>query len=130
MAKMLFREPNEVRWVGTRPAHRGTQVVKDGSAANATTLLYTVTAAKTLYLTGYWIEKQFTAANCELSFYIRNAGDVLWYRLIRHIQAVAATLAISRSFSFPLEVPAGYDLILYSSAVGGIIYGGFEGWEE
>jgi len=62
MALMKFREPNQVRRVGVRPAHDGTQVLERGSADNATVVLYTVPAGKVFYLCHAWLNVQGVAA--------------------------------------------------------------------
>jgi len=50
MALMKFREPNQVKWVGVRPGHNGTQIIRSQGADNATVELYLVPVGQTFYL--------------------------------------------------------------------------------
>jgi hypothetical protein len=130
MALMLFRERNQARWIGTRPAHRGTQIAKYATAQNATVIVHTVTAGKTLFLVHAAL--MLTASGGGgFSFYIRDAADVDWFWLgagyfpgglvqEHHVFAPA----------FPLEVPAGYDIVAVSSVVANVAKASVFGWEE
>jgi len=110
MAVAKFREPNRARWVGIRPGHDGEQVVKHGWAVNVGTFLfYTVTAGKVLLLDEWFWTCQGAAAN-ESSFYIRDTADVVWLRLTQICSVPAFYLSGGNALSFPIEVPAGYDI--------------------
>jgi len=50
MALMNFREPNQVKWVGVRPAHNGEQINIGNFVVNGAVTLYTVPAGKILLL--------------------------------------------------------------------------------
>ena len=126
MSDMMFREPNQIKWLGSRPGHNGEQVLIDIDTAVATEL-YEVTAAKTFFLTAFSLGV------------IRN-NDSYQELLVRNIlDATVIHLAylgsftsdpggsIGMTFTFPLEIPAGYDFYL-SSAL--ITRGFIAGWEE
>jgi hypothetical protein len=130
MALMNYREPNQVKWMGTRPGHNGTQVDKANTATNGIAIVYTVTAGKTLYLctVSKWVELVAVGIS---SVFLRNVADVFQYNLIYEL-TVAGVLIPHRSVTFwpPLEVPAGYDICVRSS-VAGLTVGSFVfGWEE
>lgn len=130
MAKMLWREPNEVMWRGWRPAHKGTQVASRDSVEGGTKLVYTVPAGQTLYL----VHAQTLALGGALglySSYIRNAADALWFYLT-YGGTAAGFAYFNGPFApaIPLEVPSGYDLCIWSNAVGMLAEGAFFGWVE
>jgi len=130
MALMKFREPNQVQWVGTRPAHRGTQIAANVFVDNVTTIIYTVSAGKTLYLChAILASTSIVAGNGVLK--IRDAVDADWIHLARAYQtALSWGQNYSIPFWPPLEIPALYDVVVLSNAVGCSWLGGIHGWEE
>ena len=52
MALMTFREPNQVKWVGSRPGHNGTQIFGYALATNAVATCYFAPAGKAGYIYG------------------------------------------------------------------------------
>ena len=130
MALMSFREPNQVRWTGARPAHRGTQILKWSEKVNGSTTIHTVTAGKTLYLTSLTAFVQSTAAATAGSVWVRDTLGALVSRLVTAYFLAAGSGSWALPYPFPLEIPAGYDIIAYSSAA--TVYCGacIAGWEE
>lgn len=130
MALMKFREPNQVKWIGVRPGHNGTQTAKYAVAVNQTTILHTVTAGKTLCLvTGSLYTQNSMLGLGQL--YIRNDADAFWFSLCGIFGATLGGYPGQSWHSYPpLEVPAGYDIIVTSSVAGFTVYGSISGWEE
>jgi hypothetical protein len=130
MAMMKYREPNEVKWFGVRPAHRGEQVAKTAQALNATVVVHTVTAGKTLFLVqANLVPLAHTSSYSRM--YIRDGADALWFYLCGANNQAGLTWACP-SFEpmIPLEVPAGYDLVVVSGAATVTVQGSIFGWEE
>jgi len=130
MAAMLYREPNMVKWIGERPGHNGTQVAKSTFANNATVILHTVTAAKTFFLTHYNYEFDPTATGQEGRLLVRNVADVIQYDIVYTAARSIDTDLVSGTFVQPLEIPAGYDICLVSSALNAPVRVFIHGWEE
>jgi hypothetical protein len=130
MALMGFRESNQVKWVGVRPAHRGEQVVKSSSAQNATVIIHTVTAGKTLFLCSVFLRAYWNVVGNSHPLAVRNAADVIQYTLLDMLAPAVGHGEVSRAFGPPLEIPAGYDITIVSAGVGDIMLGSIFGWEE
>ena len=130
MALMGFREPNQVKWVGTRPAHRGTQITKSDTAANATTILHTVTAGKVFYLCGFTFCVYLSAAGIWTGLIVRDAGGVTQYHLANICSPIVDSQVLSLEFMVPLEIPSAYDVCTYSLGVTAISFAFIHGWEE
>jgi len=130
MAAMAFREPNQVRWVGTRPGHNGSQVAASGSANNATAVVYTVTAGKTLHITHWTCEGNASATGGVCQLEIENAAGVQQYIILKMgFNAVGQMLGVG-NLAYPLEVPAGYKVAVVSSAATMTVNAFVHGWEE
>ena len=132
MAGILWREPNQVKWVGFRPAHRGTKIVKVGSVANGTLLVYTVSAGKTLHLAGSVAGALSPGGAGAKGFaYIQDDADVLWFSLGNQTYTDGeGGAAVAFCPAFPLEVPAGYDFVIYGRGAGLTMSLSIFGWEE
>ena len=130
MALMTFREPNQARWQGVRPGHRGTQVTKSGEASNATVVVYTVTAGKVFYLTHY-TASAFLSVNGDCVFFVTNAIDVVKYDLTKlTFRPLYGSPVVSGSFNPPLEIAAGWKIKVLSAAVNCYAHLFINGWEE
>jgi len=126
MSDMMFREPNQIKWLGTRPGHNGTQkIIKIESGANVE--LYEVTAGLTFFLTAYYIGFGMNTAK-QATLEVRNVLDAIQYYLGYPSSAAVSTgSGIFMSFYFPLEIPAGYDFYITTT---GQVRGFIAGWEE
>ena len=130
MSAMKFREPNQVKWVGIRPAHNGTQILAKANADNGNTVVYTVPTGKTLYL-----------VHIAVGIYTNVTGD--WYVTIRDSSAVEliyphigvnianqpAEHAVATYWP-PIEMSAGYDVMVHSGATGLKVWCSIIGWLE
>jgi len=108
----------------------GTQIVKSGYAVNATVVIHTVTADKTLYLVSAWIEgyngSDGTIAG-QLS--VRDTEDAHKYYLGYLYLPTLTHNTLSVAFPTPLEIPAGYDIYVGSGAAAVEIMGFIFGYE-
>jgi len=127
---MHFREPNEVRWVGTRPAHKGTQILVETHVDDGVAIVRTVPGGKVLYLCECSL---FTCSQVSglMSLTLRNTSDVT-VRDFCYINVQANTTIVRDCNHFwpPLEIPPGYDIVVVSNTAGLVAYGGISGWEE
>lgn len=93
------------------PPEGYTQVVKDGVATNTTTVMHTVTAGKTFYLTGHTFTINSTGAGNLGSLIVTNDADVEQYAIEKTSISIAATI-INNAMAHvpPVEIPAGYKI--------------------
>ena len=130
MAVMAFREPNRARWVGVRPGHDGTQVVKYARAENATVIIHTVTAGKTLFLCGLMGSVFDNGGGQHTVVFVRDGADVFKYYLYWGENNASAGEPFSKSYWPPIEIPAGYDVCAQSTAAAHYINAIIDGWED
>ena len=130
MAVMGFREPNMARWVGVRPGHDGTQIAKSGHTDNALLIVHTVTAGKTLYLTAALASGNTAGTATGINIWVRNAADVAQYYLIQNSLNVNTYFAVGLSFNPPLEIPAGWDIVIVAGHATARADLFIHGWEE
>ena len=139
-------EANQIKWVGVRPispieniqVHPGilettvagvtrTQIVKSVEVANTTTIIHTVTAGKTFYLCSVSCDSD-SGVNKLTHLKVRNDSDVDQYIIIDHESAAQASVSGSLTFFPPITIPAGWDIVLETTATQGM--GFIHGWEE
>ena len=130
MALMKFREPNQVAWQGSRPAHRGTQVLKEATVDNSTAIIHTVTSGKTLYLCTITLGTLVSVTGHQ-SVRLRDGSDVhvVYFLSSRDLLNVLVTPMLWTSWP-PAEIPAGYDITVVGSGGGHVVRGTVFGWEE
>jgi len=130
MAYMGFREPNQVKWVGSRPAHNGEQVFTQIYAESETAIVYTVPAGKVLYLISVELGYRGIAAGRSI-IRVRDATDVTVVDMLYdYLQDGSKGDAKTRYFYPPLEIPAAYDIVIISTVAGLLIQGSIFGWVE
>ena len=130
MSVMNFREPNQVKWVGVRPAHNGTQVIKHTNAQNGTVIIYTVPSGNTYFLTGFTIGVRQEAAG-DIALGVRDGSDVWQYYLFHNSYGSAQPpYAFGMGLTYPIEIPEDYDIYLWSSAASVYIFATIMGWIE
>ena len=127
---MNHREGNRIKWIGVRPAHDGTQVIKSAYKINGTEIIHTVTAGKTLYLKGFFFESSSSVSGVAGALIVRNALDVLEYYLAYCYHRGASEKLAARDYSQPIEIPAGYDICIISGALTLEVLAEIDGWEE
>ncbi len=125
-----FREPNQVRWIGFRPGHNGTQVTKQGAANNTTTIVHTVTAGKVLYLVDWTVGWESLALGSWCALRVRNAADVLAFDIWTMPTRAVLNGGLAVAYIYPIEIPAGYDVVVAAANGNVSIYGFIHGWED
>lgn len=116
MADVEYREPNQVKWLGYRPGHRGDQVIEYNNVSNGNQTVYTVPSGKTFFLTGWTFTANASATGVNAFFNLRNAGGGLvlrWHYI--HFDAVGQ-VEDSRGLMFPIEIPEDYYIEIATSA--------------
>jgi len=127
MASALFREPNRARWLGVRPGHDGSQIVKWDDAVNIeTAVLYTVPANRVLLIFEWFVNMRGAATNVSI-FYIRDVLDAMWLRLSYHYFVAVADLSGGCGLYVPIEVPEGYDVCVLNTVASSYTYAQFHG---
>jgi len=130
MALMKFRESNQVKWVGVRPGHNGTQIIKYGLANNSTVVLHTVSAGKTLYLYSFNIDVYTTTASFGGQLRVRDTTPAI-VNILADLNAGAnMSQAIAQDLYYPIEIPAGYTIEIVSDVEAVIVVACIFGWEE
>lgn len=129
MAAMTFRESNQVKWVGVRPGHNGTQILARTAANNSTNIVYTVTAGKTLFLHSYQLNISCGTNNIAFNMYIRTDAAVTWHQVSYGKSYASKNNMTCQSFNPPLEIPAEYQIMIQAGA-DLWAYCCIQGWEE
>jgi len=130
MALMGFREPNQVRWVGIRPGHRGTQILLDIDVGNNTQILIDGTQVTITYLTSWFMGLVRDGAYSGAMEITENDDThVCW---LGYIDTLALQIGrhITQDLTFPIEMPVGYKLKVVAAGAGSQVYGYVHGWEE
>jgi len=130
MSDMHFREPNQVKWQGSRPGHNGVQVIiGEQTAVLNWTVFYTVPAGKILYLCQSWLGTAIMVVGA-VGMAVHDDADVFQYRLHGSVITAAITNMPDRAKYWPpLEIPAGYTIKHYQAANTQLIYG-IKGWTD
>ena len=130
MSDMHFREPNQVKWSGVRPAHNGTQIrVGEEIVALLWTPVYEVPAGETGMITHISLSHGINAAAL---FYIAiyDATPALEQIIYRgfHILNWPETKC---NFNYwpPMELPTGYSIQFYQN-VNTSMVAQINGWSE
>ena len=111
----------------------GTEVNADNEATNATVVVHTVTADRTLYVDCMTVEYSCrTIAGVTGALQAYNAVPALVYELDKQqFNVVAEVMNCGNSLTFPLllQIPAGYSVRVYSSGASFTVYGYVHGYE-
>lgn len=117
MAIMQHRESNQVKWLGVKPAHNGTQITKSNTQTGAgTKTIYTVPADNTLFITYATLasrESANVAGDANIS--TTPIGEAGATRLIRHFYDLAGHQVSTATFNPSVEVAAGETVDVISS---------------
>jgi len=108
-----------------------TQISVDGYAVNNTSIIYTVTAGKVLHLCSATVSCGHGAAvNGAHNLLVRNGADVVQYYIYNiWLVGIAGKEAVI-TFNPPLEIPAGYDIVVQNGDPSGITRGYIFGFER
>ena len=130
MALMKHREPNQVKWMGSRPGHNGTQVWAPGQATAAMQVVYTVPADLTLYLTHASLNVNALATG-NGSLEVWTAAPGYHSTLLSHFYLTGVEGGSENaSYWPPIEIPTGYRFRLYATGAGLTIRALLHGWVE
>lgn len=94
------------------------------------TIVYTVTANKTLYLAS--AELNVYGGGLDRNYlYVRNVADVTQYELLCEFGGTGSppNSGLTNGYLPALKIPAGYDIVTYSTS-GNAIHACITGWEE
>ena len=125
----VFREPNQVKWIGVRPGHNGVQILAFDDIANGAVALYTVGADKMGFITTVAI-----SAGASLAAF----GYIDYWNAVPATVGRFATLrgtggpydaSAQVNFWPPLEMVEGFSIRLFSSLAGYTVFGMVHGWE-
>ena len=130
MSDMMFREPNQIKWLGTRPGHNGTQVLEDNTVNNGTVVLYTVAAGEIFYWCGWNINVRAPAYASNTYLEVYDDVPALWKEIQRGGTGANQVNLLSKSYWPPLEIPAGYSVRIRSTIAGHAINASIHGWVE
>ena len=118
----VFREPNQVKWIGVRPGHNGEQVL-EGFIAGAInfTAIYTVPANKMFMMTYAALSNTLNiGGNAYLCIY--DDTPAIWRVLFGRLNIVNVPgRGCIATFNPPIELPEGYSVRVYQSALIGTI---------
>lgn len=130
MSDVEFRENNQVKWVGVRPAHGGEHLLVSAFIANGTVTLYTVPSGKTLYLTFSTIMTG-QLANGFMSLTLYNGAGVFQHYLhLANVSNSGGTSDTSDNYWPPIEIPENWTIRLVSSIAALTVHGTIHGWVE
>jgi len=129
MSYTLFAEHNVLQWQGVRPAINGTQIGVHGHAQNATTVLYTVPASRTLFVFNTWHHAiMWAMAGLELTFGVYNETPALVYPFFYSPNAGIGCVSDGNLARWvPYQVPPLYSIRCVGVGTLGHIAAGFEG---
>jgi len=130
MALMKFREPNQVRWIGSRPGHNGTQILEDARANNSAIRIYTTPADVTFFLCSLVLNLESVVAGVAYCRVYDDGGAAQYYIFERTVLAADPTMTIPFSFWPPMELPTDWSVRVGSNIAGLILRGDIFGWIE
>jgi len=110
------------------PPEGTTFVQVNGSAVNVSTLIYTVPADTTLYLTDFVFSLYPVGVNGYGSLTVYDLVPAVFFRLSLLTCVANIGDSISGAFNIAVQIPANYTIYLASSAANVNAYGGFTGY--
>ena len=112
----VHREPNQVKWIGVRPGHKGEEIIKNIDLA-ASAIVYTVPADKLLLLFD-WSIGIIQNVNNGSRLQLRTAVPVVYAELFYVTSGInTAGQVASQSLNIPIEIPATYDIYVTCAVV-------------
>ena len=130
MALMTYREPNQVRWVGIRPGHRGTQIIGDVLIENNTADILQITAGKKGYITLITLSIMHAAAGYVYLYWTDSLNAILGTLFTNRSAINTKTTDLCINFSPPFEIGDNHKIRLRSSDVAVRPHATVIGWEE
>lgn len=124
---MIANVSNEAKMIGVLPVQGanpipvgkipddGIQIAKSVTATNETLLLLTITAGRTFYLTHYVFTPNSSVVGAYGRVAVRNGSDVEQYVIAMTAFDTVGQVTVSGTLNPPLEIAAGWDIIVVSS---------------
>lgn len=107
----------------------GIQVAKSATAENATVIIHTVTAGKTLYLSFFSVRIS-SHVNQSVTLKVRNDLDVDQYESAKvNSYTGMPGFTVTGNLNPPLEIPAGWDVVIVSPGAGAYGHAFIHGYE-
>lgn len=92
-----------------------TQIKKSAIAVNQTSIIHTVTANKTFYLSLFSVyARNSETGDADFSTYVTNAADAVQYDLTRLYLSTGTSNGLTFPFLPPLEIAAGWKVKIQS----------------
>jgi hypothetical protein len=130
MSAMAFREPNEVRWVGVRPAHKGTQIKGSGAASGNTVDVLQISSGKKGFITTIFFSVDRDTADARGSVYHTNSANTVLHTFISRVVRGVYSDMVVMHFNPPYELGSSDKIRVTSEAVGFGSFASAVGWEE
>ncbi len=92
--------------------------------------MHTVTDGKTLYLADWSVGWESLAAGSWCALRVRNESDVLAFDIWTMPTRAVLNGGLVVGYTFPIEIPEGYDVVVAAANGNVSIYGFIHGWEE
>ena len=117
----VFREQNQVKWIGVRPGHNGEQAFGINNCVNVRAVVYTVPADKIFLWTGYAATMSGTVTgNGDIEMW--SAAPALTRVFISMYYQIGTSFGLTNDFSIPIELIAGESIRIISSAATNPLY--------
>lgn len=130
MALMNFREPNQVKWLGSRPGHNGTQITEFNVVDNGNVDLYVVPAGKRFFLTSWAVSAINISGGAGNGFMSVAIGGLNAFMPASFSSALNEPMSEAGRFWPPIELAAAENVYIYSSVAAFFIRGSIHGWVE
>lgn len=127
---MSLREENRAKWIGTRYARSGTDIIMQDVVANGVTVIYTVPALKVFSLISSSLCLTTVGVGNSVMYIKRGAGIIYFLSRLHVITAVGSIADSIYSPSIPMELIAGDTIEISSSAAGQTCRGSIHGEED
>lgn len=123
------REQNQVKWVGVRPAHNGTQINISISVSAAFVALYTVPADKVLLLNAVsWSIERTGVAAGRAYFMLRDSVPTEVFNFFFVYSTAQEPWGGGISFPTSFECPTGYNFVVNSAIASLTIHASIHGF--
>ena len=112
----VYKEQNQVKWIGVRPGHNGDELIKNIDLA-ASAIVYTVPDDKLLLLFD-WSIGIVQNVNNGSSLQLRTDVPAVYAELAYVTSGInTAGQITSQSLNIPIEIPESYDIYVTCTAV-------------
>lgn len=127
---MTFKETNQVKWVGFRPGHNGSQIMIQAFTANSTNTVYTVPDNKKFFLTHIDITYTSTASGAMYIYILDDNNNPIYVPFFMYTIDGNSWGTEGKSYWPPIELPEDYYIKQFSNNAGVKFYASYHGWLE